>query len=131
MPYHILIDEYREEMAGLSKIGTTKKGIGPCYEDKVARSGIRMIDLLNEDVLREKLEKNLKEKNIIFDKLFNKPMLNFDEIFEQYLAYGQLLQNRITDSIIELNDAVDADKTVLFEGAQALMLDIDYGTYPY
>ena len=131
MPYHILLDTYREEAAGKDSIGTTKRGIGPCYEDKVARVGIRAIDLLNPEVLKEKLEINLKIKNALFEKLFDKPALDFDEIYTQYLAYGEQIKHRLIDAVVEVNDAIDEGKNVLFEGAQALMLDIDYGTYPY
>jgi adenylosuccinate synthase len=131
MPYHILLDTYREESAGKDSIGTTKRGIGPCYEDKVARVGIRAIDLLNPEVLREKLEIALPVKNALFEKLFDKPALDIEEIFQQYLEYGEKIKHRIIDAVVEVNDAIDANKTVLFEGAQALMLDIDYGTYPY
>ncbi|MFA9289612.1 MAG: adenylosuccinate synthase [Solirubrobacteraceae bacterium] len=131
MPYHILYDAYREESAGDDKIGTTKRGIGPCYEDKVARMGIRAVDLLNPDILSDKIRKNLEIKNAIFEKLYNKPPLDHKEILAQYLAYGEKLKNRIVDTEIELNEAIDNGKTVLFEGAQALMLDVDFGTYPY
>jgi adenylosuccinate synthase len=131
MPYHILYDTYREEAAGDDKIGTTKRGIGPCYEDKVARMGIRAIDLLNPEILGNKLKKNLEIKNAIFEKLYNKPPLNFDQILAAYVAFGEKLRERIIDSEIEINEAIDQGKNVLFEGAQALLLDIDFGTYPY
>lgn len=131
MPYHILLDTYREEEAGGTHIGTTKKGIGPCYEDKIARVGIRMVDLLNPEVLREKIEKNLKSKNSLFEKYFEKPTLDVDEIFNEYIEIGKKLQDRIVDTEVELNEAIRDNKNILFEGAQALMLDIDFGTYPY
>lgn len=131
MPYHILYDTYREEAAGNDKIGTTKRGIGPCYEDKVARHGIRAVDLLNPEVLKEKLKENIKIKNAIFEKLYDKPPMDFEEIYQQFLTYGDLLKDRIVDTELELNHAIDEGKNVLFEGAQALMLDIDFGTYPY
>ena len=132
MPYHILLDEYREEFAGKDgQIGTTKRGIGPCYEDKVARVGIRAIDLLNPEVLAEKIKENLVVKNALFEKLFNKEPLKFEDIYEKYLAYGERLKERIMDSELEINHAIDEGKNVLFEGAQALMLDIDFGTYPF
>lgn len=131
MPYHILYDTYREEAAGKKSIGTTKKGIGPCYEDKVARIGVRMIDLLNPDILKEKLKKNIEVKNAIFEKLYNKPGVNFEEIYNEYLAIGDKLKHRIVDTELEINQAIDKGENVLFEGAQALMLDIDFGTYPY
>ncbi len=131
MPYHILLDQYREEEEGGTQIGTTKKGIGPCYEDKIARIGIRMVDLLNPEILAEKIRKNLKTKNSLFEKYFEKPGLKFEEIYEEYLAIGQQLKDRIVDTEVELNQAIHDGKNILFEGAQALMLDIDFGTYPF
>ncbi|MGA9212391.1 adenylosuccinate synthase [Kaistella sp.] len=131
MPYHILLDTYREEEAGGTYIGTTKKGIGPCYEDKIARVGIRMIDLLNPEVLAEKIRKNLKIKNSLFEKYFEKPTLEFDEIYNEFLELGEKLKDRIVDTEVELNQAIHDGKNILFEGAQAAMLDIDFGTYPY
>lgn len=131
MPYHILLDTYREEEEGGTQIGTTKKGIGPCYEDKIARVGIRMIDLLNPEILREKIEKNLKVKNALFEKYYGKPALNIDEVYREFLEIGQQLKNRIVDTELELNEAIKEGKIILFEGAQALMLDIDFGTYPF
>lgn len=131
MPYHILLDTYREEFAGSSQIGTTKRGIGPCYEDKISRTGIRAIDLLNPEVLKTKIKENLNIKNVLFEKLFNKEPLKFDDIYTKYLEFGKKLKNRIIDSEYEINHAIKEDKNVLFEGAQALMLDIDFGTYPY
>ncbi|SDE73039.1 adenylosuccinate synthase [Riemerella columbipharyngis] len=132
MPYHILLDTYREaELHGDKQIGTTKRGIGPCYEDKIARVGIRMIDLLNPEVLKEKIQTNLKLKNALFEKYYGKPVLDFDEIYNEYLAIGEKLKHRIVDTELELNEAIKAGKNILFEGAQALMLDIDFGTYPF
>lgn len=131
MPYHILLDQYREEEEGGTQIGTTKKGIGPCYEDKISRVGIRMIDLLNPEVLAEKIHKNLKTKNALFEKYFEKPTLNFKDIYDEFLELGKKLQNRIVDTEVELNTAIADGKNILFEGAQALMLDVDFGTYPY
>lgn len=131
MPYHILLDTYREEEEGGTQIGTTKKGIGPCYEDKIARVGIRMVDLLNPEVLAEKIKKNLKSKNSLFEKYFEKPKLDFDEIYNEFLALGETLKDRIVDTEVELNEAIHDGKNILFEGAQAAMLDIDFGTYPY
>lgn len=130
MPYHILLDTYRESITG-SEIGTTKRGIGPCYEDKVARVGIRAIDLLNPEILRQKIEHNVRVKNALFEKLYGMPPVQVEEIFNEYLSYGELLKDRIVDTELELNQAIKDGKTVLFEGAQALMLDVDFGTYPY
>lgn len=131
LPYHVLLDHYREEAAGEDSIGTTKRGIGPCYEDKVARIGIRAIDLVNPQVLKEKLQKTLHIKNTLIEKVYGKPKLDFDEIYNQYLEYGEKIKPRLIDAVVEVNDAIDEGKNVLFEGAQALMLDIDYGTYPF
>jgi adenylosuccinate synthase len=132
MPYHILLDTYREEeLSGEKQIGTTKKGIGPCYEDKIARVGIRMVDLLNPEILAEKIEAALKTKNSLFVKYFDKAALSFDEIYNEYLELGKILKDRIIDTEVELNQAVKDNKNILFEGAQALMLDIDFGTYPF
>lgn len=131
MPYHVLLDTYREELNGNFEIGTTKRGIGPCYEDKVARIGIRAIDLLNHDILSEKIKKNLDFKNFIFRSFFNKPKLKYEEIISKYIEFGNKLIYRIIDSEFEINKAIELGKTILFEGAQALMLDIDFGTYPY
>lgn len=131
MPYHIFLDVYREEFAGKYKIGTTQRGIGPCYEDKIARIGIRAIDLLNPSILEKKIKENLRIKNTIFEKLFNKPIINNQDVIDQYIEFGKKLAPRIIDTELEINLAIDAGKNVLFEGAQALMLDIDFGTYPY
>ncbi|MBC7557600.1 MAG: adenylosuccinate synthase, partial [Chryseobacterium sp.] len=131
MPYHILLDTYREEEEDGTFIGTTKKGIGPCYEDKIARVGIRMVDLLNPEVLAEKIKKNLKNKNSLFEKYYEKPTLDFDTIYNEFLELGQTLKDRIVDTEVELNEAIHDGKNILFEGAQAAMLDIDFGTYPF
>lgn len=131
MPYHIMLDTYREEEKGGTEIGTTKKGIGPCYEDKIARVGIRMVDLLNPEILREKIEKNLRVKNALFEKYFERETLSVDDIYNEFIEIGKKLQDRIVDTEVELNEAIRDGKNVLFEGAQALMLDIDFGTYPF
>lgn len=131
MPYHILQDEYQEEAKGDKKIGTTKNGIGPCYMDKASRVGIRVCDLLERDTFEEKLRTNLAEKNKLFTKVYEKPALDFDDIFEKYLEYGQRMKKYVTDTSVLVNDALDKNEKVLFEGAQGVMLDIDEGTYPY
>lgn len=131
MPYHILQDEYQEEAKGDKKIGTTKNGIGPCYMDKASRVGIRVCDLLERDTFEEKLRTNLAEKNKLFTKVYEKTALNFDDIFEKYLEYGQRMKKYVTDTSVLVNDALDKNEKVLFEGAQGVMLDIDEGTYPY
>lgn len=131
MPYHIRQDALEEEMKGSHKIGTTLKGIGPCYMDKAARAGIRMADLLDASVFEEKLRRNVEAKNRLFEQVYGATGLNADEILEQYLGYGEELRKFVTDTSVVLNDAIDAGKKVLFEGAQGVMLDIDHGTYPY
>ena len=131
MPYHILQDEYQEESKGANKIGTTKNGIGPAYMDKASRVGIRVCDLLEKDTFEEKLRANLKEKNELFTKVYGKDALKFDDIFDQYYEYGQKMKKYVTDTSVLVNNALDNNEKVLFEGAQGIMLDIDEGTYPF
>lgn len=131
LPYHIKLDQLQEEAKGDQKIGTTIKGIGPAYMDKAARVGIRIADLLDKEVFAERLRVNLAEKNRLFEKFYEADTLDFEEIFEEYYAYGQQIKQYVTDTSVVLNDALDADKRVLFEGAQGVMLDIDQGTYPF
>ncbi len=130
MPYHRVMDQLRESKRA-NKIGTTGRGIGPCYSDKVGRMGVRMIDLLNPKVLKAKLADNLNEKNDIFVKVYNFKNYDFSEIYKEYLAYGRRLKPYICDTALYLNDAIDRKKSVLFEGAQGTFLDIDFGTYPF
>lgn len=131
LPYHITQDILEEDQKGALKIGTTKKGIGPCYMDKAARTGIRMADLLDKEVFKEKLTQNLAAKNRLFTKMFDAEPLNFDDIFEPYYRYGQEVKQYVVDTSVVLNDAIDHGRRVLFEGAQGVMLDIDQGTYPF
>lgn len=131
LPYHLLLDKCQEEAKGDKKVGTTQKGIGPTYMDKVARTGIRMCDLLERDVFAEKLRANLAAKNELFTKIYHVEPLEFDDIFNEYYEYGQELKKYVTDTSLLVNDELDAGKKVLFEGAQGTMLDIDDGTYPY
>lgn len=130
MPYHRILDALRETKRK-NKIGTTGRGIGPCYADKVARCGIRMVDLLNDNVLRMKLEDNLSEKNAIIRKAFAAEGFSFDSIFSEYKNFGKILAPFICDTAVYLNQAIDDGKSVLFEGAQGTFLDIDFGTYPF
>jgi adenylosuccinate synthase len=130
MPYHRVLDGLRESVRK-NKIGTTGRGIGPCYSDKVARCGIRMVDLLNPRVLKAKLEDNLTEKNETFSKVFKQQAFDFDELYKEYLNYGELLGAYVCDTSLFLNRAIDKKKSVLFEGAQGAFLDIDFGTYPF
>ncbi len=131
MPYHIKIDEMEELRKGDNKIGTTKKGIGPAYMDKVARTGIRVADLLDEEIFREKLERNLGEKNHLLEKVYGTEGFDQEEILQAYLGYAEVLRKYVTDTSVVLNDTIDMGKKVLFEGAQGVMLDIDQGTYPF
>lgn len=131
LPYHLKLDILQEEDKGANKIGTTKKGIGPAYMDKAARSGIRIADLLDKEVFRAKLEQNLAEKNRLFEKFYEVDPIDVEDIFEEYYEYGQQMAKFVCDTSVVLNDALDNGKRVLFEGAQGVMLDIDQGTYPF
>ena len=131
MPYHLLLDELEEERKGDEKIGTTKKGIGPCYMDKAARIGIRVADLMDEEEFVRKVRLRVAEKNDIISRVYGREPLDADEIIEQYLQYAKTIRPYVTDTSVVLNDAIDAGKRVLFEGAQGVMLDIDQGTYPF
>jgi adenylosuccinate synthase len=129
-PYHKLLDEIREEQKGRRKIGTTKRGIGPAYADKVARTGLRLVDLLSPERFSEKLRRKIRENNEIF-KAFGAKPLSFAKINDQYLACGSKLRPFITDTVILLNRAIRDGRNILFEGAQGTLLDIDFGTYPF
>ena len=131
LPYHVYQDKVDEESRGDAKIGTTCKGIGPCYTDKVQRMGIRVADLLDKEVFEQKLRSNLEMKNRLFTKFYEVEPLNFDDMFEQFYAYGQEIAQYVTDTSKVLNDVIDSEGKVLFEGAQGVLLDVDHGTYPY
>ena len=131
LPYHVYQDKVDEESRGDAKIGTTCKGIGPCYTDKVQRIGIRVADLLDKEVFEQKLRANLEMKNRLFTKFYEVEGLNFDDIFEKFYAYGQEIAKYVTDTSKVLNDVIDEGGKVLFEGAQGVLLDVDHGTYPY
>lgn len=131
MPYHKVLDRLQEQHKGKNQIGTTGKGIGPAYTDKASRVGIRICDLIEKETFREKLMDNLEMKNALITKIYGGEPLDFDEIFESYYAYGQQLKPYVTDTSVLVNNLLDEGKKVLFEGAQANMLDIDSGTYPY
>lgn len=131
LPYHIKLDILQEEDKGIHKIGTTKKGIGPAYMDKAARCGIRIADLLDKEVFRAKLEQNLAEKNRLFEKVYEVDVIQVEDILEEYYEYGQQMAKYVCDTSVVLDDALDAGRRVLFEGAQGVMLDIDQGTYPF
>ena len=131
MPYQKAIDLAREAAKGRNKIGTTGRGIGPCYEDKAARTGIRVVDLTEPDTLEEKITSSLKEKNFYLTEFFGADPLEAGPILESYLQMAEALKPFITDVSIELDQAVRAGKSILFEGAQATHLDLDHGTYPF
>ncbi|MFZ5800201.1 MAG: adenylosuccinate synthase [Candidatus Omnitrophota bacterium] len=130
MPYHRILDSLRESKRE-EKIGTTKRGIGPCYSDKVARCGVRVVDLLNPKVFRQKLRDNLAEKNEIFRKVYAQEPFSFGQIYREYSGYARMLKSFACDSALLLNRAIDQGAAVLFEGAQGAFLDIDFGTYPF
>jgi adenylosuccinate synthase len=131
MPYHKKIDIAREIKSGSGKIGTTGRGIGPCYEDKIGRRGIRLMELLDRDCFARKLRENLEEKNFLLEKYLGAAPLDFDEIFETYCGYADVLRKYVADTSLILRQDISAGKKILFEGAQGTMLDIDYGTYPF
>lgn len=131
LPYHIHQDKVEEASRGDQKIGTTCKGIGPCYQDKVARIGIRVADLLDKEVFEQKLRSNVALKNKLFEKFYEVDGIPFEDIFEEYYRYGQEIAQYVTDTSKILNDVLDEGGRVLFEGAQGVMLDIDHGTYPF
>jgi adenylosuccinate synthase len=131
MPYHKAIDVAREEAKGKSRIGTTGRGIGPCYEDKVARVGIRACDLRDPDALREKIKVNLEEKNFCLTKLFGSEPLESEPIVARYLSIADEVSPFIVDVSAELHGAMQRMENILFEGAQGCLLDVDHGTYPF
>lgn len=131
MPYHLLLDELEEKSKGNLKIGTTKKGIGPAYVDKVARTGIRIVDLLDKDTFVEKLSYQLTIKNLLFEKIYGVKGFSLEEIVDEYYNYGQQIKQYVCDTSKLLNEEIDRGSNILFEGAQGVMLDIDHGTYPF
>ena len=131
MPYHVAIDQYQEEMKGDHKVGTTKRGIGPCYADKYERIGLRFSDLEDFEYFKEKLAFTLKIKNDEIVKLYDKEPFDYEETVKEFSAIREALLWRIVDSVEIIDKALQEDKFILFEGAQAAMLDINYGTYPY
>jgi adenylosuccinate synthase len=131
MPYHRKMDAVLERYLGEQQIGTTKRGIGPCYMDKFSRFGIRMQDLFDPKIFRTKLEVALKDKNRQLTKVYNQLPLDVDEIYEEYLVYAARLEGHITDTSLLVWEAIHSGKNVLFEGAQGTLLDIDHGTYPF
>ena len=128
LPYHRRVDVAREKTF---KIGTTGRGIGPAYEDKVARCGIRVVDLIDEKVFREKLEANLIQKNVYLTQVLKEKGFEFSEIFDEYIQYKNRLEKYVKNTSLILHEEIEEGKHILFEGAQGAMLDLDHGTYPY
>lgn len=131
MPYHRLIDQAAEERRGNRRIGTTGRGIGPTYADKSERTGIRMMDLMNPNEMREQIQWIVEYKNVILEKLYGLPPLNADDVIENYTQYAERLRPYVDDSSLRIFDAVRQRRNILFEGAQGTLLDLDHGTYPY
>jgi adenylosuccinate synthase len=131
MPYHLLQDQYEETLRGDHKIGTTGRGIGPAYADKMARIGIRMGDLLHEETLLSRLRQVLETKNKLLTGVYNAPVLSLHEIYLRYLDYGRQLADHVTDAHPIVQRALDKDVPILLEGAQGALLDVDHGTYPF
>lgn len=131
MPYHVKLDILQEESKGTNKIGTTKRGIGDCYADKYTRIGIRVGDLVDFDIFKAKLKETLAIKNDQIVKLYGEQPFDYEELVKDFESIREKILPRIIDSVAVVNDALDQDKFVMFEGAQAMMLDINYGTYPY
>ncbi|OBZ10302.1 MULTISPECIES: adenylosuccinate synthase [Bacillales] len=131
MPYHLVLDGLEEDRKGDNKIGTTRKGIGPCYMDKAARNGIRIADLMDAEEFESRVRSIIVEKNQLIEQVYGGEPLNADKIVSDYLGFAEVLRSYVTDTSVVLNDAIDAGQKVLFEGAQGVMLDIDQGTYPY
>ena len=131
-PYHKELDALAEEARGDNKIGTTKKGIGPCYMDKTERSGIRICDLMDKDVFAKKLKLQVDAKNKLVQGVYGKEaMFDFETIYNEYLGYAEKIRNHVADTSVIVYDAIKAGKKVLFEGAQGTLLDLDLGTYPF
>jgi len=131
MPYHKALDIASENLKGNKKIGTTGRGIGPAYADKINRKGIRMADLLDPEQFREKLAANTGEANFLLERFYNAPLVHQDQVYEEYMGYAHKLKKYITDTTLFLNEAIAKNKKVLAEGAQGTHLDVDHGTYPF
>jgi adenylosuccinate synthase len=131
MPYHVILDGVEEDSLGDKKIGTTRRGIGPCYCDKIARKGVRFADLINRESLEEVLDIILPKKKKLFEMFKIDKSIKKNEIIEEYLQYGAYLKPYISETQLELNDAIASDKNIILEGAQGSLLDIDFGTYPF
>jgi adenylosuccinate synthase len=131
MPHHRALDKVTERYLGSARIGTTGRGIGPTYADKVARTGIRVQDLLDPGILNQKLDLVLREKNQVLTKVYNRRGIDADAVAQEYLGYGERIRRYVADTGLVLNNALDEGRTVLLEGGQATLLDVDHGTYPF
>jgi adenylosuccinate synthase len=131
MPYHKALDVASERLKGNKKIGTTGRGIGPAYSDKIGRKGIRMADLLDPERFREKLTANVGEANFLLERFYNAPLVNQDQVFDEYMRHAARLKKYITDTTLFINEAIRGKKKILAEGAQGTHLDVDHGTYPF
>ena len=131
MPYHVAIDKVTERFLGAKKIGTTGRGIGPCYQDKIARVGVRAADVLDEKILTQKVEAALEFKNQVLVKIYNRKALDPQQVVEEVLTQAEGFKHRISDTRLDLNLALERGETVLLEGSQGTLLDVDHGTYPY
>ena len=131
MPYHKVLDKVKEKARGKNDIGTTGKGIGPCYTDKFERCGIRVCDLIHEDIFEAKLRENVETKNLYLTKVYGEEALDVEAILKEFNEYAKKIKPFVKDTSVEVYNSIKAGKDVLFEGAQGMLLDIDYGTYPY
>ncbi|QNG20094.1 adenylosuccinate synthase [Rhodococcus triatomae] len=131
MPYHVAIDKVTERFLGARKIGTTGRGIGPCYQDKIARVGVRVADVLDEKILTQKVEAALEFKNQVLAKIYNRKALDPQQVVEEVLGQAEGFKHRIADTRLQLNQALERGEIVLLEGSQGTLLDVDHGTYPY
>ncbi|PTR31027.1 adenylosuccinate synthetase [Rhodococcus sp. OK519] len=131
MPYHVAIDKVTERFLGAKKIGTTGRGIGPCYQDKIARVGVRVADVLDEKILTQKVEAALEFKNQVLVKIYNRKALDPQQVVDEVLTQAAGFKHRIADTRLQLNEALERGETVLLEGSQGTLLDVDHGTYPY
>ncbi|WP_216916400.1 adenylosuccinate synthase [Nocardia noduli] len=131
MPYHVAIDKVTERFLGNKKIGTTGRGIGPCYQDKVARVGVRVADVLDEKILTQKVEAALEFKNQVLVKIYNRRALDPQQVVDEVLEQAEGFKHRIADTRLRINEALERGETVLLEGSQGTLLDVDHGTYPY
>jgi len=131
LPYHKTIDILREELKGKKKIGTTGRGIGPTYADKAARTGIRICDLYDPEVFREKLEQNVREVNFLLEHLYKHDKMDADKIYDQFMEYAEVMKPYVTETAYLVNKLYDEGKKIMMEGAQGVLLDVDFGTFPY